>query len=711
MIPGWLVIADVAHLLGACAAATLAAWVAGRRSTVGPAGTAMVIALSLSAAWALAVTATGVDSPAVHIAESARNLGWLFVIYRLFSSDGRHMLVRPIRPLMLALAAIELFQSLQIVLIPDFRLTGASRDTLFHMTVMFRLMMSIGGLVLLHNLYGGASQPARAVLRWPTAALALLWLFDLNLYTVAYLSGGWPVELASLRGIILIGVVFTLLPGMTFRRAELRFSPSRAVAFEFASLLGIGLYLIGMILLGKWVSFIGGEFARLFQFGFLIAGIMAALLVLPSKRLRGWLKVTLVKHLFQHRYDYRAEWLRFNRTIGRSGGPRAGESSSPLEERAIQSLCDITDSPAGLLLVPGDHDDLVLAARWQWPTAEVPAAALPPVAVAFFEREGHIVDLDAVRAGVDHQGEMGIVPHWLHAEPRAWALVPLLHYERLLGVVVLGRPPVTRTLDWEDFDLLRVVGQQLASYMAEHAGQDALAEAAQFDEFNRRIAFVMHDIKNLASQFSLLARNAEHHAENPAFRADMIVTLRNSAEKLNALIARLSRYGKGMGDSASAFDVADVVRSVASQFANHHPVVVTECQHGVINANRDALEQSLLHLVQNAIDASAPDQPVFLMHTIDGMHARIDVIDSGQGMSPEFIRTRLFKPFVSSKPGGFGIGACETRELVRAMGGWLDVESREGLGSRFIIRLPLKEAGDIARLQTTSIDKPEQKVA
>jgi len=210
VVTGWVLLADLAHLIGACAAATLAAWVGGRRSTVGPAGTAIVEALALSAAWALTVAATGVGSSAGHIAESARNLGWLFVIYRLFSTDGRHTLVRPIRPVMLSLAAIELFQSLQILMFPDMPLSSAAHQTMFHMTVMFRLMMSIGGLVLLHNLYGGASQQARAVLRWPTAALALQWLFDLNLYTVAYLSGGWPDELASLRGLVLIAVVATL---------------------------------------------------------------------------------------------------------------------------------------------------------------------------------------------------------------------------------------------------------------------------------------------------------------------------------------------------------------------------------------------------------------------------------------------------------------------------------------------------------------------
>lgn len=687
MTAGWLFLAGLTHLAGACAAATLAAWLAGRRAAAGPAGTALVFALLSSSLWAVIVAAHGSNAPAAHIAEATRNLAWLFVIYRLFAGDGRHTLVRPIRPVLLSLAAIELFQVLQFIVTPGFSLGGASPGTLFHMTVMFRLMFTIGGLVLLHNLYGGASVPARAALRWPALAIALLLAYDLNLYTVSYLTGVWPNELAALRGLILLAVVVTLIPGLTRRGTELRFSPSRAVAFELASLLGIGLYLLAMIVLGKWLSYVGGEFARLFEFGFLIAGMAAAALILPSKRLRAWLKVMLVKHLFQHRYDYRAEWLRFNRTIGGAGGP--GQGGSRLEERAIRSVCDITDSPAGLLLAPDDNGGLSLAARWQWPTADVPAPALTLRAAGFFEREAHIVDLDAVRAGIDRQGEIAIVPEWLLAEPAAWALVPLLHFERLVGAVVLARPKVARTLDWEDFDLLRVVGQQLASYLAEHAGQDALAEASRFDEFNRRIAFVMHDIKNLASQFSLLARNAELHAENPAFRADMIVTLRNSAEKLNALIVRLGRYGKGKGDVVAPFDLAPVIAAVAGQFDGRHPVGIAQTMPAHVAGSREAMEQALLHLVQNAVDASPAGSAVLVALTVDGASARIEVVNSGCGMSPDFIRTRLFKPFVSSKPGGFGIGAFEARELVRAMDGQLDVESREGIGSRFIIRLPL----------------------
>ncbi|MBW8785115.1 MAG: PEP-CTERM system histidine kinase PrsK, partial [Novosphingobium sp.] len=411
--------------------------------------------------------------------------------------------------------------------------------------------------------------------------------------------------------------------------------------------------------------------------------------------------VTLTKHLFQHRYDYRAAWLGFTQTMG-----RAGPAAPPLEQRVIQALADITESPAGLLLAPNDQGELELAARWQWPTAEVPAVALGPAARVFLERNSFIVDLTALHAGVERRGEGAVLPEWLRTEPRAWALVPLLHFDRLVGAVVLARPAVVRQLDWEDFDLLRIVGRQLASYLAEHAGQEALAEAGRFDDFHRRIAFVMHDIKNLASQLSLLARNAEQHSDKPEFRADMLVTLRNSADRLNTMLARLSRYG-GAVERIESVDAVALVEAVVAQFRPVHQVTLTERQPCRVSADHDSLDQVLRHLIQNALDASPPDTPVFIAVTSDGLQGRIEVVDTGSGMSPEFVRSRLFKPFVSTKPGGFGIGAYEARELVKAMRGRLEVESREGLGSRFTIRLPLAAA---AELLETFVDGA-QKVA
>jgi len=474
-----------------------------------------------------------------------------------------------------------------------------------------------------------------------------------------------------------------------------RLRPSRAVTFQSISLLLIGGYLAAMVAVAQWLAFAGSDYAALLQIAFVTFATVVALLILPSARLRGWLKVTAAKHLFQHRYDYRAEWLRFTRTIG-----QGGEQDATLEERVIRAVADIADSPAGLLLTQSDDGALALAARWQWPTAEVPGDALDGAAIRAIERSGYVADLDALRSGKRDAKIDFDVPAWLLAEPRAWALVPLLHFERLVGVVVLARPPHARRLDWEDFDLLRVAGQQLASYLAEHSGQAALAEAARFDDFHRRIAFVMHDIKNLASQLGLLARNAELHADNPAFRADMLVTLRNSADKLNALIARLSRYGPATNVELSPIRADEVARSVVAQLERRHPVSLVECEAVEVSGDAELLEQVLLHLVQNAIDASPPDAPVFIRVVRERLHAVIEVVDSGIGMSAEFVRSRLFKPFDSTKQGGFGIGAYEARELVRAMQGRIEVESREGLGTRFVIHLPPAEAAQLLKPMT-----------
>ena len=683
--------------LGGTACLLAVAWLLRRKPSFGPAGPALILALALTGGWALTGTVAGIENRLTTIAEAARNLAWILALYRLFAVDGRDSLMRPVRPLLAALGFVELLQvATQLLFIG--LLSGS--DTMlpgFHTVTLLHLMVVIGGLVLLHNLYGGATSQARMVLRGPATALALLWIVDLNHYAIAYLAEGTPQVLAVLRGMLGLPVAVLMTIGHAQRSDSFRFRPSRTVAFQSISLLLIGGYLAAMVALAQWLALAGSDYAALLQFGFVAVASLSVMVLVPSSRLRGWLRVTAAKHLFQHRYDYRAEWLRFTSTIGQGGTGKAS-----LEERVIRAVADITDSPAGLLLSVADGGQLELAARWQWPIAEVPAMALDLAAMRQVEAKAYVADLDEVRARNRAEQDAPVLPDWLLDEPRAWALVPLLHYDRLVGAVVLARPPHSRRLDWEDFDLLRVAGQQLASYLAEHAGQDALAEAARFDDFHRRIAFVMHDIKNLASQMSLLARNAESHADNPEFRVDMLVTLRNSADKLNALLARLSRYGSLAVAAVEPVRADLVAEAVVAQLRSIHPVTLVEVEPVEVAAQRSSLEQVLLHLIQNAIDASGGDAPVFVRVGTEGINGLIEVVDAGTGMSPEFVRSRLFKPFDSTKQGGFGIGAYEARELVRAMNGRIDVESREGLGTRFIIRLPLAEAAQLLKTLAAS---------
>ena len=694
---------DIAHIAAAGSAIILALWLASHPGGSGKLHGAASVACGLSALWALASVAVGSGTFIVELFLSGTYLSWLWFLYRLFGHDERDKSVAPVRPVVAALAFVELLQIAMTVSQVHYGAHPVAQDLFRQFSVMFRLLFVIGALVLVHNLYAGAAQQVRQSLRWPAAALGCMLLYDLNLFTVSYLGGGEPATILALRCVAMLAMITMLALGTVRNERDLRFQPSRSFAFRSFSLMVIGGYLIVMIVIAQAISYAGSEFTRFVQVGFIVLASALALAFLPSKKLRGWLRVTISKHLFQHRYDYRSEWLRFTDTIG-----RAGPQAAPLHERAVQAVADITDSPSGLLLVPREEGGLVLDARWNWQHCEVPTVAMTPEGVRFFEQSQFIVDLDDLRSGREVSVPIAASTNWLMQDHDAWAIVPLLHFERLVGIVVLSRPPVARKLDWEDFDLLRIIGRQLASYLAEQSSQDALGEAQRFDEFNRRIAFVMHDIKNLASQLSLLARNAEKHADKAEFRADMILTLRNSTDKLQALLDRLGRYGGQTGGERQEIRLDQVIGRVAAQFRGKHDLIALDRDVCRIMADADALEQALVHLVQNAIDASSTGTPVFLDMRKDHQAAIVEIVDSGRGMSPEFMRSKLFKPFHSSKAGGFGIGAFEARELIRGMGGQLDVESREDIGTRFIVRFPLAGApGVLKTLQEISQNQAE----
>jgi putative PEP-CTERM system histidine kinase len=391
----------------------------------------------------------------------------------------------------------------------------------------------------------------------------------------------------------------------------------------------------------------------------------------------------MIKHFFEHRYDYRSEWLRFSATIAEG----RGAGSSP-EERVIRSVADVTESTGGLLLLVDRQGRLEHAGGWHWATEPLEGAIdANPSWTQLLEKSGRIITLDTLRSGEGSQEEAGLVPSWLLDTHEAWAAVPLVRSHRLIGLVVLGRPRVDRLLDWEDFDLLKVIGQQAAIHLAETQSQSELDEARRFDEFNRRFAFIIHDIKNVVSQLSLVASNAEQHGANPRFQRDMVDTLKNASIKMNTLLSRLSSKRSFAEAELSDVDVSAMLEVIAADRRAQHEISVIAEREVRAWADPEKLRLAIDHLVQNAIEASPASDPIVLGSTELAGRARITVSDKGPGMSAEFVRRDLFKPFLSTKEGGFGIGAAEARSLVAAMDGTLDVATAEGRGARFTIEL------------------------
>ena len=671
----------------ASAAACLAAivWVMRRPVAKRPDRTATMVAFAATALWAATSAASGSHSVAGVLTETARNLAWIIVLYRLFAHDGRDRGLVGGRPVGLSLAFVALLQPALLYVAARWAITEDLLEATIQTGYALHMLVAVGALVLLHNLYAGAESGTRAALRWSAAGLAGFWAVELNYFTFAYVAGAPSPQFAAIRAMVAGLMVVPLAAGAANALAGRKLRASHKVAFQSLSLLVIGAYLAVIIIAAELVSLLDGDVGLFAQMGFLIAAATVSLLWLPSERLRGWVRVTVLKHLFKHRYDYRVEWMRFTDTIG-----RANDAESPLAERAAKAIADIIQSPGAILFLPDEEGRMVGCAQWNWSGATCADRVLDPEFSAELFRDEYIVEVR--EPGTSGGAERGAVPAMLAEDPNAWILIPLLHFDRKIGAVLLHRPAVPRCLDWEDYDLLKVAARQLASYLAEHEGHRALMEAAKFDDFNRRMAFVMHDIKNLASQLQLLSKNAEKHADNPEFRKDMLVTLASSTEKLNQLLTRLGRYGTGQQVELRPVDLCSVARRVVARFADTHPVAITRTENCPVLADAERLEQAVVHLVQNAIDASAPGMPVSLDVYSDGLHGKLEIIDSGCGMEAEFVRNRLFKPFVSSKENGFGIGALEARDLVRAMRGRLDVESRPRIGTRFAISLPLAEA-------------------
>ena len=275
----------------------------------------------------------------------------------------------------------------------------------------------------------------------------------------------------------------------------------------------------------------------------------------------------------------------------------------------------------------------------------------------------------------------------------AWLITPLVFHERLLGMVVLARPPVMHTMNWEDYDLLRIVGRQSAAHLAQLDAAQALSHAKQFEARNRLSAYVMHDLKNLIAQLSLVVSNAARHKNNPQFMEDAIQTVENSVNKMNRLLAHL-RSGPDAGQQRAPVDVCEVLDDVMATMSAGSPQPQLDCQATglYVRADRDRLAAVIGHVVRNAQDA-IPDQGIVTVRLFkQSDHAVIEVQDNGAGMDEAFIRDGLFKPFVSTKgKSGMGIGVYETREFIRGLGGEVEVISRVNEGTTFRMRIPISE--------------------
>lgn len=545
------------------------------------------------------------------------------------------------------------------------------------------LVMSVAGLVLVEMLFRNSPKDRRWALKFLCIGLGGMFAYDFFLFAQALLNQHLATGPAAARGIILALLVPLL--GISISRNpdwSLNVFVSRRMVFHSAALIGSGVYLVVMAAGGYYLRFYGGSWGAAAQIIFLFGAGLLLLSILFSGRFRALLKVFLSKHFFSYKYDYRDEWQRLTQTLSAPQGQ--------LRERSIQALAQIVESPAGALWLRNDSGILLLVSHWNLADCEAQPEPLESSLGHFCERRGWVIDLDAYRGDPDQYPELHI-PDWLANNPRGWLIVPLLHREQLQGFAMLTHPRVKHKLNWEDFDLLKAAASQIAAHIAQEETQDALLEARQFEAYNRFSTFVVHDLKNLIAQLSLLVSNAARHRNNPEFMDDAIETIEHSVERMNGILTQLRSGGLPDPAMAESLDLRSLARTVADNQAQRQPVPLLELgdQELPIRAESRRLEGVVCHIVENAQEATADDGEVAIRVYRDRDYGIIEVTDNGHGMEAAFIQQELFRPFSSTKTNkGMGIGAYQARSVMRSLGGDIEVSSQPGQGSCFRLLFP-----------------------
>ncbi|MHB8624139.1 MAG: XrtA/PEP-CTERM system histidine kinase PrsK [Sulfuricaulis sp.] len=655
----------------------------------------LAVAAAASVLWAVAAAyQAAYDTPFIvpQLLEFLRDLGWLIFLLQLMTvkADGRTIVAKG---LIMTRNGIYAFTAVMMLLAVylHFSRSGLSIIHGFDFQLAGHLLLAVTGLVLIEQILRNTTPDLLRAIKYLCFGIGGIFAYDFYLYSDALLFQHIDPALWDARGfanalvVPIIGFAITRNP---------QWVPaiflSRRIVFHTSALLGSGIYLLAMGIGGYYVRDFGGTWGIVVQTIFMFGAGLLLLILLFSGQLRARLRVLINKNFFHYKYDYREEWLRFIRTLSSS------DQDIALPERVVRAIAQMMGCPGGILWMRRENRRFEPEARWN---IELTTPASEPVEssfIRFLEIQKWVINLD------EYQRDPGLykslsdleMPDWLKGIDNAWLVSPLILHDSLLGFVVLARSSAShKHFNWEDSDLLKTSGSQAASYLAQHAISQALAEARQFEVFNRLSTYAVHDLKNLISQLSLVVSNAARHRHNPLFMENVISTVENSVSKMNRLLTRL-RDGP-QADAKRSIDLANLLEEVVHEARVAKPAPILECgSHDItVTADRERLVSVMGHVVRNAQEATPENGRIIVrLQQVNG-HAVVEVEDTGCGMEESFIRARLFHPFQTTKgKSGMGIGAYEAREFVRSLGGDILVESRPGEGTIFRILFPHQSA-------------------
>ncbi|WP_367155982.1 XrtA/PEP-CTERM system histidine kinase PrsK [Methylomonas sp. HYX-M1] len=659
---------------------------------------AIALAALISLCWSIDVALTAKSNPSfladTLVFETLRSVAWLYVLTLLLvrHKQNRTALVLFSKPSLIfglytaSVISIETFPRLL-----GFVIGLTDTDPRFVAHVVFAVL----GLILSEQLYRNTPLNQRWHVKFLCLCMGAMFAVDLVIYSKSLLYKRLDISLWQSRGLIhalLVPFLAVSLSRLESLQIDASQHTPRKTVFYTTILFGCGIYLLLMSITGYYLREFNEEWGETAQSIFVFLALMLLVITFSSGKVRALAKVYFGKHFFHYSYDYREEWLKISKALARH------TSVDELKHFIVSTLMDLVESSGGGLWLRDEQGNFFLAAQQN--------LHLTPQEVEYLKHGHDLPDYLAKKQWVIDFIELAHAPEvyddidlspWCYEDSQVWLIVPLFYLNHLEAFVILTQPRVARKLNWEDHDLLRTVGMQLANAVALHRASESLASSRQFEAYHRLSAFLVHDLKNVTAQIALIVKNAGKHKHNPEFFDDTLETLTHVVSKMQHIVDQL-RQGKSGPTKASVINLTDVIQNIQRHHKGSPPLQVEILtNHCAIKTDPTKLTSILTNLIQNAQDATSQTENgyVKLLLTRQHEYAVIKIIDNGIGMDATFIAERLFKPFDTTKGNaGMGIGVYEARDYVqRSMQGKFEVESQPRQGTTITLLLPLAHSG------------------
>jgi putative PEP-CTERM system histidine kinase len=647
--------------------------------------------------WALvmATLLTFVSLPAgtATITEAIRSFAWIVFLLYLPGAmdsiwrDSNGKATR--RHLILALALSLTFASV----ITDYMSLGE------RWSFGWKVLLSIVGLFCVEQIYRNTPPQQRWSVKFLALSMIGLFGFDLVMLSDALLFEALNANWWAARGFAnAILVPLIAIASARIRNMKFEFGLSHNLAFHTATLALAGGYLMLVASAGYLVNLAGGSMGGALQAFLAFCALIALGVLLFASNVRSKIRVFIAKNFFTYQYDYRQEWLNFTDAMSQNSGQVV--DSTVIAKRAAQALCRLMEAKSAAVWIRDAENQYaqIVNLEMGFATPET-LLATDPLVVFLRERDWVISSSEYVENPKIYGDSQ--FPDWV-SEPSAILVAPLQLHGELVGFVLLADPRATINLNWEVRDLVKTLGRQTASYLAQQQATRKVVELQQFESFNKMSAFVVHDLKNLVAQLNLLMANAARHKDNPEFQADMLSTVENVLGRMQGLLLQL-RLGTKPSEPAIAIDVEKVIRLAVESKGTLFSTLelkIEAAKQLLVKGHSDRLSRVIGHLIQNAdeacrqrrnksADGKLTDCIIEIQVAVVDQKVRISVKDTGIGMEAAFVREKLFRPFNTTKGMGMGIGTFESAEYIREVGGSLKVESEPSVGSVFTISLPI----------------------